>query len=84
MKSHCATRIAGLFALITLFVSVAAAQQESGPSSADQEANAVGCLRTINTAEVAYAATYNAGFSQTLAALSEGAEGAHRRLLAPR
>jgi len=36
---------------------------------AANQAAAVGSLRTINTVEVAYASTYNSGFSSTLAAL---------------
>jgi len=37
---------------------------------AANQASAVGSLRTINTAEITYASTYNAGYSPTLAALA--------------
>jgi type IV pilus assembly protein PilA len=36
---------------------------------AANQASAVGSLRTINTAEITYASTYNQGFSETLAYL---------------
>jgi type IV pilus assembly protein PilA len=36
---------------------------------AANQASAVGSLRTINTAEITYASTYNAGFSPDLASL---------------
>jgi type IV pilus assembly protein PilA len=37
---------------------------------AANQASAVGSLRTINTAEITYASTYNAGYSLTLANLA--------------
>jgi prepilin-type N-terminal cleavage/methylation domain-containing protein len=40
---------------------------------AANQASAVGSLRTINTAEITYASTYNAGYSQTLLNLGPGA-----------
>lgn len=40
---------------------------------AANEASAVGSLRTINTAEVTYASTYNTGYSRTLTVLGPGA-----------
>jgi type IV pilus assembly protein PilA len=40
---------------------------------AANQASAVGSLRTINTAEVTYASTYNTGFSRTLVVLGPGA-----------
>jgi len=42
---------------------------------AANQASAVGSLRTINTAEITYASTYNAGYSPTLAALAPPASG---------
>lgn len=42
---------------------------------AANQASAVGSLRTINTAEIEYASTYNTGFSPTLAALGPPASG---------
>jgi hypothetical protein len=42
---------------------------------AANQASAVGSLRTINTAEITYASTYNNGYSATLAALGPPANG---------
>ena len=42
---------------------------------AANQASAAGALRTINTVEVAYASTYNSGYSPTLAALGPPASG---------
>ena len=39
---------------------------------AANQASAVGSLRTINTAEITYASTYNTGYSTTLAELGPG------------
>lgn len=39
---------------------------------AANQASAVGSLRTINTAEITYASTYNTGFSPDLASLGPG------------
>lgn len=39
---------------------------------AANQASAVGSLRTINTAEITYASTYNTGYSTTLAQLGPG------------
>jgi type IV pilus assembly protein PilA len=43
---------------------------------AANQASAVGSLRTINTAEITYASTYNTGYSPTLVALGPPAPGA--------
>ena len=43
---------------------------------AANQASAVGSLRTINTAEVTYASTYNTGYSSNLASLGPPAAGA--------
>ena len=43
---------------------------------AANQASCVGSLRTINTAEITYASTYNAGYSSTLAQLQPPAAGA--------
>lgn len=51
---------AAALALIALFVP---------RPHANNDASAVGALRTLNTAEVTYSATYNGGFSPSLAAL---------------
>jgi len=43
---------------------------------AANQASAVGSLRTLNTAEVTYATTYNTGYSSTLADLGPGSPSA--------
>lgn len=48
--------------------------QGSVPSPEDTD-TAVGCLRTINTAEVTYASTYNKGYSANLKYLGEPPKG---------
>jgi type IV pilus assembly protein PilA len=55
--------------LAALLLTAGTAAQETPKGLGEEEATAVGCLRTINTAEVAYAATYKSGYSPTLAAL---------------
>jgi hypothetical protein len=57
-----------VFIMLSLAAVCGAAQQPSKVEPPDYE-TAIGCLRTINTAEVAYAGTYAQGFSATLAAL---------------
>ena len=52
------------------------AQEASNVPSQEQQLNAVGCLRSINTAEAYYAKEYGKGFSPTLAALGVPPEGA--------
>jgi type IV pilus assembly protein PilA len=44
---------------------------------AANQASAVGSMRTINTAEITYASTYNSGYSTTLADLAPPAAGAN-------
>jgi len=44
---------------------------------AANQASAVGSMRTINTAEITYASTYNAGYSTVLSALQPPAAGAN-------
>ena len=43
---------------------------------AANQASAVGSLRTLNTAEITYATTYNTGYSSTLGDLGPGPSGA--------
>lgn len=57
--------------MVVVCVGVALAQQTATPPSEENQAHAVGCMRTINTAEEAYAGTYNQGYSPSLAALAE-------------
>lgn len=51
------------------------AQESSAVPSEEDTDSAVGCMRTINTAEVTYASTYNKGFSPTLKSLGEPPKG---------
>ena len=44
---------------------------------AANQASAVGSMRTINTAEITYASTYNTGYSTTLAELAPPAAGSN-------
>ncbi len=63
--------------LVSLLAAVWSAAQEApqSPSEADQS-TAVGCLRSINTAEAYYSKEYKKGFSPTLLALGPPPEGA--------
>ena len=60
--------LALMLSLLSVATNVAAQKVLSTPSEADQ-ANAVGSLRSINTAEVFYYKQYNKGFSPTLFSL---------------
>ena len=57
-----------------LFAISALGQEKS--SLPDEVASALGSVRTIETAEMTYASTYNTGFSRTLAEMGETATGA--------
>jgi len=72
IKEFSAVMLLGLLALLG---AVIFAQEKPAPPSED-EAHAVGASRTINTAEVTYAATYNKGYSINLLVLGEGLPGA--------
>ena len=64
--------------LLTLMVPiVCAAAQDKPKLEAPDSQVALGCLRTINTAEAAYASTYTKGFSPNLAAMGEKAGSAN-------
>ncbi|MGA2629729.1 MAG: hypothetical protein ABSG54_05885 [Terriglobia bacterium] len=65
----------GIFFAVVLLAGGVAAQQKSSALSED-EGNALGATRTVNTAEVTYAATYGKGFSPDLLSLGEGPAGA--------
>ncbi len=67
--------VTSLLLAFALPAALAAAQEASQQPSREDQASAVGCLRTINTSETAYAGTYKAGYSPTLAALSVPATG---------
>jgi prepilin-type N-terminal cleavage/methylation domain-containing protein len=55
-------------AIILIIAAIAIPSMLKARAAANQ-ASAVGSLRTLNTAEVTYASTYNTGYSFTLAAL---------------
>ena len=61
----------GMFTLIFTLASTSicnSAQKKQAAEPPDPE-RAIGCMRTINTAELAYKQTYNNGYSPTLAAM---------------
>jgi hypothetical protein len=58
-----------------LIATTTPAQKGSNPILQGDQATAVGCLRSINTAEVYYAKEYKKGFSPTLASLGAPPEG---------
>lgn len=63
--------------LVSLLAAVwSAAQEAPKPPSEQDQATAVGCLRSINTAEAYYSKEYKKGFSPTLLALGPPPEGA--------
>jgi hypothetical protein len=57
-----------LVLILTLSAICDAAQKKSAPEPADPE-RALGCVRTINTAALAYRGTYKKGYSPSLAAM---------------
>ena len=60
---------------VLLLTIISAAQQGSNWDATDDQKTAVGCIRSINTAEVYYAKEYKKGWSPTLAALGVPPEG---------
>ena len=75
MKSRVAMgTLALMFSLLFVVANVAAQKVLSPPSEADQ-ANAVGSLRSINTAEVFYYKQYKKGFSPALVSLGVPPDG---------
>ena len=73
MKHKLCVWTAVVFTSASLFAISALGQEKS--SLPDDVENALAGIRTINTAEVTYASTYNTGYSQTLAELGETAIG---------
>ena len=67
-------RLGVFFAVVLLAGGIAS--QEKPSALSEDEANALGATRTVNTAEVVYAATYKKGFSPDLLSLGEGPAGA--------
>jgi type IV pilus assembly protein PilA len=65
------TRFSRVIILVSILILVAIGQAIAQQSKAEppNDQTAIGCLRTINTAEVAYSSTYSKGYSPTLAAL---------------
>ncbi len=62
--------------LVCAWVTLMATAQQKPSALSEDEANALGATRTVNTAEVTYAATYKKGFSPDLFSLGEGPAGA--------
>jgi len=62
--------------LLCALIAVNVAAEEKSTALSEDEANALGATRTVNTAEVVYAATYKKGFSPDLLVLGEGPAGA--------
>jgi type IV pilus assembly protein PilA len=58
-------------AIILIIAAIAIPDLLKSRQAANQ-ASAVGSLRTINTAEITYASTYNTGYSRTLTVLAPG------------
>jgi len=73
MKHKPSVRAALVLVSALLFATSALGQEKS--SLPDEAERGLGSVRTINTAEVTYASTYNTGFSRTLAELGETATG---------
>lgn len=65
---------AAVILLVAISINLRAQAQETSPSQGDQ-ASAVGCLRSINTAEVYYQKQYKMGWSPTLASLGVPQDG---------
>jgi len=75
MKSK-RTRLAAMLVLCSaIFTACAAAQKVAQTPSTQDQASVIGSLRTINTAELAYAKAYKNGFSSNLKALAARDEG---------
>lgn len=62
--------------LVCVWATLMATAQQKSSAPSEDEGNALGATRTVNTAEVVYAATYKEGFSPDLLALGEGPAGA--------
>jgi len=75
MKIRTTLVVSGLMFFVVVVTVNLRAQGPSGPSSKEDQESAVGCLRSINTAEVYFAKEYGKGFSPTLAALGVPPEG---------
>lgn len=88
MVNQSKARLALGCVMVVVGVGVALAQKTATPPSEDEQSNAIGCLRSLNTAEAYYAKEYAHGYSPSLAALSpppqgEGASPAAANLIAP-
>ncbi len=68
--------LAVAFGVGAFLPTIVLAQQAAEVPSESDAATAVGGMRTINTAEVTYASTYNKGFSPNLKSLGEPPKGA--------
>jgi len=61
--------------MVIASVATVSAQKTATPPSDEDQSTAVGCLRSLNTAEAYYAKEYARGFSPSLAALSPPPQG---------
>jgi hypothetical protein len=61
--------------MVIACVATVSAQKTPTPPSEEDQSTAVGCLRSLNTAEAYYAKEYARGFSPSLAALSPPPQG---------
>ena len=61
--------------MVIASVATVSAQKTATPPSDEDQSRAVGCLRSLNTAEAYYAKEYARGFSPSLAALSPPPQG---------
>ena len=75
MKSKKTRLVAMLVLCSAIFNARAPAQEVAQAPSTEDQAGVIGCLRTINTAELTYANTYKNGFSSNLKALAAPNEG---------
>jgi len=71
MEPRYRLRMFEALSIITLLAAAVSAQQAVQPPTEEDQDVAIGNMRTINTAEVAYAGTYNKGYSPSLGALAE-------------
>lgn len=75
MKAAIARVSLASMSMVLLVTIISAAQKASNWDSEGDQRTAVGCTRSINTAEVYYAKEYKKGWSPTLSALGVPPEG---------
>jgi hypothetical protein len=75
MVNQSKARLALGCVMVVVGVGVALAQKAATPPSEEEQSNAIGSLRSLNTAEAYYAKEYARGYSPSLAALSPPPQG---------